>query len=139
MHASALGEAVGLLVVKGATASVWAISTAVLLLFCVVLSTVWYILHTYVASRGEFGLHYFVGAADTGAHESTWGTQVQLLCDVVKILMAMQCPVCVCILSRCNRAMCTVVTHEHGCTHALNFERILPCSICPGSFMHVSS
>ena len=80
MHAAALGEAVGLLVVAGATAAVWVCSTAVLLLFCAVIGTVWYILQTYVARRGEFGLHYFVGAADSGASMSSPATQVQHQC-----------------------------------------------------------
>lgn len=74
---AALGEAVGLLMVNGTSAVVWVISTAVLLFFCAILGVVWYILNTYVARRGEFGLRYFLGAADSGAPDKTSGTQVQ--------------------------------------------------------------
>jgi hypothetical protein len=74
---AAVGEAVGILIGRGgASVTVWVLSIIALLMLSSVLLTVWYILQKYVASRGDFGLHYFVGAADTNAFESST-TQVQ--------------------------------------------------------------
>jgi hypothetical protein len=72
-----LGEALGILLVSGATFTVWVLIIIVLLLISSVLFSAWYILQKYVAGRGGFGLHYFVGASDTSAPAESSKTQVQ--------------------------------------------------------------